>query len=110
MFERHNDVESVETSRVFLQVFKEVTRNDLVEEHGAMLEFVDVHLLHCDTDEILAATLSCLPNFIVYGASFMDGFGLLHFHHCRVFGNLVIPEAKVLRDGKYGTVVVSHVG
>ncbi len=39
----------------------------------------------------------------------MDGFGLFHFHHCHVFGNLVIPEAKA-RDGKCGTVVVGHVG
>ncbi len=87
-------------SRAQRPVDKEVTRKDLVEEHDAILEFVDVHLLHCRVDEFLAAVLSCLPNFIVFGASFVDGFGLLHFHHCRVFGNLVIPEAKALRDEK----------
>ncbi len=40
----------------------------------------------------------------------MDGLGLLHFHHRRVFGNLVIPQAKVLRDGKQHTVVVGLIG
>jgi hypothetical protein len=45
------DVEGVETCRVFLQVFKdEVMHKDLVEECGAILEFVDVHLLHRSAD------------------------------------------------------------
>ena len=91
-------------------MFKEVTRKVLVEECGAILEFVDIHLLHCGADELLAAILSYLPNFLVVGASFVDGFGLLCFHHCCVFGDLVIPEAKALRDGKCGTIVVGHVG
>ena len=105
-----NNVKGVEHSRILLQVFKEVTRIDLVEERGAILEFVDVHLLHCGADELLAAILGCLPNFVVFGVSFVNGFGLLNFHHCCVFGNLVIPEAKASRDGKFGTIVVDHVG
>jgi hypothetical protein len=49
-----NNVKSMlETSRVLLQVFKEVMRKDLVEERGAILEFVDVPLLHCDVYELL---------------------------------------------------------
>jgi hypothetical protein len=40
----------------------------------------------------------------------MDRFGLFHFHHCHICGNLVISEAKVLRDGKCSSVVVGHVG
>ncbi len=103
-----NDVESVETRRVLLQVFEEVTLIDLVEEHGAVREFIDVHLFHWGVDELLVAVLSCLPNFVVYGASFVDGFGLLHFHHCHVLGNLVIPEAKAFGDGKCDAGVVGH--
>jgi hypothetical protein len=91
-------------------VFKEVTCKDLIEERGAILEFLDVHLLHCGADELLAAVLSCLPNFVVFGASLVDGFCLLHFCHCHIFGDLVIPEAKVFGDGKCGASVVGHVG
>jgi hypothetical protein len=91
-------------------VFKEVKCKDLLEEHGAILEFVDVHLLHCSMYELFSAVLSHFPNSIVFGVSFVYGSGLLHFHHCCIFGNLVIPEAKALRDGKCGTVVAGHVG
>ncbi len=104
------DVEGMEICRVFLQVFGEVTCKNLVKDCGAILEFVDVHLFHHGADKLFAAVLSRFPNSVVFGASFVDGFGLLHSHHCWVFGNLVIPEAKALRDGKYGIVVVGCVG
>jgi len=81
-------------------VFKEVTCKDLIEERGAILEFLDVHLLHCGADELLAAVLSCLPDFVVFGASFVDGLGLLHLDYCCIFCNLVVPEAKAFGDGK----------
>ena len=73
-------------------------------------EFIDVHFFHCGANELLAAVLSCLPNFIVFGASFVDGLGLLHLDYCCIFGNLVIPEAKAFGDGKCIAFVVCHVG
>jgi hypothetical protein len=81
-----------------------------MELHGAIFKLVDVHLLHRGADELFEAILSQFPNAVVFGAIFVDGFGLFHFHHCCIFGNLVIPEAKVLWDGKCGTAVVGHVG
>ncbi len=105
------NVKGMETRRVLFKVFKEVMRKYFVEEREAILEFVDVHLLHHGADELFAAVLSRFPNSVVFGASFVDGFGLFYFHHCRIFGNLVTPaEAKALRDGKCGTIVVGHVG
>jgi hypothetical protein len=91
-------------------VFKEVTRIDFVEEHDAILELIDVHLLHCGADELLVAVLSCLPNFVVLGASIVDGLSLLHSYYYCIFGNLVIPETKTFGDGKCNTGVVGHVG
>ncbi len=107
---QHYNVKGMETCRVLLKEFKAVMRKYLVEEHGAILEFVDVHLLHHGADELFAAILSCLSNSVVFGVSFVDGFGLLYLHDSFVFGNLVIPEAKVLGVGKCGTIVVGHVG
>ncbi len=107
---QHDDVEDVATSRILPQVFKEVMPIDLVEERGAILEFVDVHLFHCSTDELIAAVLSCLSNFLVFGASLVNGFGLLHFHYCCIFGDLVIPEAKAFGDEKCNASLVGHVG
>jgi hypothetical protein len=101
---------ALQISDLVLQVFKEVMRKDLVEECGAILEFVDVHLLHCGVDELLAAILSCLPNLVVFRASFVDSFGLLYFYHVCIFCNLVIPEAKAFGDGKCNASVVRHVG
>jgi hypothetical protein len=100
----------MKTSQGLLKVFKEVTNIDLVEEHGAIFEFVDVHLFHCSADELLVDVLSCLPNFAVFGASFVDGLGLLHFDYCCVFGNLVVPEIKAFGDGRFDAGVVGHVG
>ncbi len=99
------------TSGVLLEVFKEVKHKDqVVEECGAILEFVNVHLFHCGAEELFAAILSCLPNFVVFGASFVDGLGLLHLNYCRIFGNLVVPEAKAFGDGKCFAFMVCHVG
>jgi hypothetical protein len=100
----------MKSSGVLLEVFKEVVRKDLVEEFGAIFEFVDVHLFRCSVDELLAAILSCLQNFIVFGTNFVDGLGLLHLGYCCIFGDLVIPEAKAVGDGKCAAFVVCHVG
>ncbi len=62
-------------------------------------EFIDVHFFHCGANELLAAVLSCLPDFVVFGAGFVDGLGLLHLDYCPIFCNLVIPEAKVFGMG-----------
>jgi hypothetical protein len=70
---QHDDVEGVKARGVLLEVFKEVTRKDLVEECCAILEFIDVHFFHCGANELLAAVLSCLPDFVVFGVSFVDG-------------------------------------
>ncbi len=107
---QRDNVRGVKTSGVLLKVFKEVTRKNLVEECGAILELIDVHLFHCGTNELLAAVLSCLPNFVVFGASLVDGFGLLHRACCCILGNLVIPEAKAFGNGECAAFVVSHVG
>ncbi len=107
---QRNDVKGVKTSGVLLKMFKEVTRKDLVEECNAILEFVDVHLFHCDANKLLAVALSCFPNFVVFGVSFVDGLGLLHFDYCCIFGNLVIPEAKAFGNGECAVFVVCHVG
>ncbi len=40
----------------------------------------------------------------------MDGFSFLCSHHHCIFGNFVIPQAKVLWDGKCSTAVVGQVG
>ncbi len=106
---QRDNVKGVETSGVLLEVFEEVTHKDLVEECGAILEFIDVHLVHCGTDELLATILSCLPNFIVFGASFVNGLGLFHLNYCCIFGNLVVPEANAFGDGKCVAFVVCHV-
>jgi hypothetical protein len=100
----------MKTSVVLLKLFKEVTHKDLVEECGTILEFVDVHLFHCDTDELLADILSCLSNFVVFGASFVDGLGLLHLDYCCIIGNLVVPETKAFGNGKCAAFMVCHVG
>ena len=71
----------------------------LVEECGTILQFFDVDFFDRGADEFLAAVFGCL-NTLVFGASLVDGFGLLHFYHRCIFGDLVIPQAKVLRDGK----------
>ncbi len=105
-----NNVKGLKTSRVLLEVFEEVRRKDLVEECCVILEFVDVHFFHCGTNELLAAILGCLPDFIVFGASFVDGLGLLHLDYCCIFCNLVVPEAKAFGDGKCIAFVVCHVG
>ena len=72
----------------------------LVEECGAIIEFSDVDFFDCGVDELLATVFGSLPNTIVFSASLVDGLGLLHFYHCCFCGNLVIPQAKALRDGK----------
>jgi hypothetical protein len=90
----------VKTSGFLLELFKEVMHKDLVEECGAILEFVDLDLFHCSADKLLAAVLSCLPNFVVFGASFVDGLSLLHLDYCCIFGDLVIPETKAFGNGK----------
>ncbi len=100
----------MKTSGLLLKVFEEVTRKDLVEECGAILEFVDLHLFHCSANELLAAILSCLPIFVVFGASFVSGLGLFHLDYCCIFGNLVVPEAKAFGNGKCTAFVVCHVG
>jgi hypothetical protein len=105
-----DDVKGVKSSGVLLEVFEEVTCKDLVEECDAILEFVDVHLFHSSADELLAAILSCLPNFLVFCASFVDGLCLLYLDCCCIFGNLVVPEAKAFGDGKCAAFVVCHVG
>jgi hypothetical protein len=107
---QRNDVVGMKTSGVLLKVFKEVMRKDLVEECGAFLEFVDVHLFHCDANDLLAAVLSCLPDFVVFGANFVDGLCLLHLDYCCIFDNLVLPEDKAFGNGKCIAFVVCHVG
>ncbi len=91
-------------------MFKEVTCKDLVEECGAILEFVDVQFFHCGANELLASIPSCLPDFVVFGGSFVDGLGLLHLDYCCIFCDLVIPEAKAFGDGKCIAFMVCHVG
>ena len=81
----------------------------LVEECGTILQFFDVDFFDRGADEFLAAVFGCL-NTLVFGASLVDGFGLLHFYHRCIFGDLVIPQAKGLRDGKQHTVVVNLIG
>ncbi len=88
---QHNNFKGTKASRVLLKVFKEVTCKDLVEEYCAIFEFVDVQFFHCGTNELLAAILSCLPDFLVFGVSFVDGLGLLHLDYCRIFCNPVVP-------------------
>jgi hypothetical protein len=73
-------------------------------------EFVDVHLFHCGANELLAAILSYLPDFVVFGVSFVDGLSLLHLDYCHIFGDLVVPEAKAFGNGKCIAFVVCHVG
>jgi hypothetical protein len=80
-------------------LFGEITWKDLVEECGAILEFVDVHVFHCSATELLAAVLSCLPNFLVFGVSFVDGLGLFHLDYCCIFGNIFVTEAKTFGNG-----------
>ncbi len=105
-----NDVEGVKASSVLLEVVEEVTHKDLVEECCAIFEFVDVHFFHYGANELLAAILSCLPDFVVFGASFVDGLELLHLNYCRIFCNLVVPEAKAFGDGTCIAFMVCHVG
>jgi hypothetical protein len=96
---QHNNVVGVKSSGVLFEVFKEVTRKDLVEESGAILEFVDVHLFHCDTNEILAAVLSCLPIFVVFSASFVDGLSLLHLNYVASLAILLSQRPRRLGMG-----------
>ncbi len=81
-----------------------------MEECGAILQFVDVDFFDPGTDEFLAAVFSCFPNTLVFGASLVDGLSLLHFYHRCVFGDLVISQAKALRDGEQYSVVVGLIG
>jgi hypothetical protein len=104
---QRNYVKGLKASRVLLKVIKEVTCKDFVEECCAILEFVDVHFFHCGANELLAAVLSCLQDFVVFGASFVDGLGLLHLDYCCIFCNLVVPEAKAFGDGKCIAFVVT---
>jgi hypothetical protein len=84
----------VKASGDLLEVFEEVTRNDLVEECCAILEFVDVHFFHCSANKLLAAILSCLPDFVIFGASFVDGLGLLHLDYCHIFLQSCCPRGQ----------------
>jgi hypothetical protein len=61
-------------------------------------------------NELLAAVLSCLPDFVVFGASFVDGLSFLHLNYCHIFCDLVVPEAKAFGDGKCTAFMVCHVG
>ncbi len=108
---QQDDVQGMKASGVLLGVFKEVTHKDLVEEYCAILEFIDVHFFNCGTNELLSAILSCLPDFVVFCVSFVDGLGLLHLNYCHIFhNNLVDPEAKAFGDGICTAFVVCHVG
>ncbi len=105
-----DNVERMESCGILLEELKEVTCKHLVEDCSAILQFVDVDFFNRSVDEFLAAIFGCLSNTVVFGASLVDGLGLFHFYHHRVFGNFVIPQAKVLRDGKRHTVVVGLIG
>ena len=62
--------------------------------------FIAVDLFDRGADEFLAAVFGCFPNTIVFSTSLVDGFGFFQFYHHHVFGDLVIPQAKALRDRK----------
>jgi hypothetical protein len=51
-----------------------------------------------------------LPSAVFFGASFVDGLGLLHLDYCCIFCNLVVPEAKAFGNGNCIAFVVCHVG
>jgi len=92
----------MESRGVLLEMLNKVLCIHFVKKCGAILEleFIYVDFFNRSADEFLAAIFGYLPNTIVFSASLVDGFGFFQFYHCRVFGNLVIPQAKALLDRK----------
>ncbi len=96
----------MEACRVLLEMLEEVSCFHLVEECGTILEFVDVDFFNRSTDEFLAAVFGWLPKTIVFSTSLVHGFGFFQFRHSRIFADLVVPQAKALRDRKCVSIVV----
>ncbi len=89
-------------------MFQEVTHKHLaivVEECDALM-LMYTSSTAARMSFLQPSLLSRLSNSVIFGASLVDGFGFLYFYHCRVFGNLVITQAKAkvlwLWDGKCG--------
>ena len=100
----------METRGVLLEMLEEVSCVHLVKKCGTILELVDVDFFNRSTDEFLATVFGCLPETIVFSTSLVHGFGFFQFHHSRIFVDLVVPQAKALRDRKFGSAVVSLIG
>ena len=96
----------MEACRVLLEMLEEVSCVHLVKKCGTILEFIDVDFFNRSTDEFLATVFGCLPETIVFSTSLVHGFGFFQFHHSRIFVDLVVPQAKALRDRKCVSVVV----
>ena len=84
----------MESRGVLLEMLNKVLCIHFVKKCGAILELEFIYV------DFFNAIFGYLPNTIVFSASLVDGFGFFQFYHCRVFGNLVIPQAKALLDRK----------
>jgi hypothetical protein len=105
-----NYVQRMESRGVLLKMLEEFSCIYLVKERGTIFKFVDVDFFDRGADEFLAAIFGCLLNTIVFSASLVDGFGFFQFYHRRVFGNFVVPQAKVFWDRKCNSIVVCLIG
>jgi hypothetical protein len=99
----------MESPGVLLEMLEEFLCIYLVKERGTIFKLVDVDFFDRGADEFLAAIFDCLPNTIVFSVSLVDGFGFFQFYQRCIFGNFVVPQAKVLWDRKCNSVVVCFI-